>query len=183
MLELAMVSRPLQLATWRSSPLAGGGSLVGGALALALAGERRRPERRRRDVAREADLALGVDLVVADARRPGLAVDLAAPREADALVALGDALGQEDKVGEDVEHANVLAHVAQAHKRLLVVEVLVTDVLREEGERFARRGSARVGDLRCTPDGQSALSTGRSLGPGPCVSAGVCSFLCIKLSN
>mmetsp|Transcript_48220 Transcript_48220/g.126928 ORF Transcript_48220/g.126928 Transcript_48220/m.126928 type:complete len:381 (-) Transcript_48220:125-1267(-) len=54
-------------------------------------GERWRLDARRGDVTREADLAVGVDLVEGDARRPGLAVDLTPPREAAATLALGDA--------------------------------------------------------------------------------------------
>ena len=101
-----------------------------------------------------------------------------------APVALGDTLWDEDKIGEDIKHADILAHLdtcrhsrghgmlreiyytrradavggggkegrrlshlLYSHEWLAVVEILVQNIIAEEGECLRGRGTARVRHL------------------------------------
>eukprot|EP00964_Phaeocystis_antarctica_P071512 scaffold43650_cov48-Phaeocystis_antarctica.AAC.1 len=118
---------------------------------------------------------------------------LAAPREAAALLALRDALRDEDEVGEDLKQADVRRHLmtglpsrnsevvdstspfvglGKPHEDFVVVEVFVPDVVGEEGERLRGRRAAGVRHLpkvahdTLSGGGCLALERGRRLGGG-----------------
>ena len=135
-------------------------------------GEGRRLDPRCGDVARKADLARCIDLVVRDSGGAFLAINLAPPREATPLLALRDALRDEDEVREDLEEADVRRHLIQPHEGLVVVEVFVADVIGKEGERLRGRRAAGVRHLpkvahdTLSGGGSLALVRRRRLGGG-----------------